>query len=65
MLHFSQSTLSGDGALESLLCQSADAQRHAIEQRAYQMFLERGGTHGYDLHDWLEAKRLLFGSLCS
>jgi hypothetical protein len=61
---FSKAALSEDGALEQLLCQSAGVQRQAIEQRAYQMFLEHGGTHGQDLHDWLEAERLLFGPRC-
>ena len=61
---FSKAALSDDGALEQLLCQSARIQHQAIEQRAYQMFLGHDGTHGHDLHDWLEAERLLFGSRC-
>jgi len=64
MEQFSKAALSEDGALENLLCQSARIQRQAIEQRAYQMFLEHGGTHGQDLDDWLEAERLLFGPRC-
>jgi Protein of unknown function (DUF2934) len=31
----------------------------AIRQRAYQIFLARGGTHGNDLEDWLAAERQL------
>jgi len=30
-----------------------------IELVAYQVFLERGGAHGHDLEDWLEAEREL------
>lgn len=30
-----------------------------IQQRAYQIFLNRGGEHGHDLDDWLQAEREL------
>jgi len=30
-----------------------------IEQRAYEIHLERGGIHGQDLEDWLQAEREL------
>lgn len=30
-----------------------------IELRAYQIFQERGGSHGQDLQDWWEAERQL------
>ena len=30
-----------------------------IAQRAYQRFEYRGGEHGHDLEDWLEAEREL------
>lgn len=30
-----------------------------IRARAYQIHLERGSPHGYDLDDWLEAEREL------
>ena len=30
-----------------------------IAQRAYALFLERGGDHGRDLEDWLHAEREL------
>jgi len=33
--------------------------REEIELRAYQIFLERGGWHGQDVEDWLEAERQL------
>jgi hypothetical protein len=30
-----------------------------IAQRACELYLARGGAHGYDLEDWLEARRQL------
>jgi hypothetical protein len=30
-----------------------------IAARAYEIFLTRGGTHGSDLEDWLQAEREL------
>lgn len=30
-----------------------------IQQRAYELFLERGCEHGRDIEDWLEAEREL------
>ncbi len=30
-----------------------------IERRAYEIYLERGGTDGRDIEDWLEAERQL------
>jgi hypothetical protein len=38
--------------------QSAPADEE-IAQRAYELYLARGGAHGYDLEDWLEARRQL------
>jgi hypothetical protein len=32
-----------------------------IRMRAYQRYLERGGGHGQDFDDWLEAERELKG----
>jgi len=29
----------------------------AIAARAYQMFLARGGEHGFDRDDWIDARR--------
>jgi hypothetical protein len=31
----------------------------AVEKRAYEIYQERGGDHGADLDDWLEAERQL------
>jgi|SRR5439155_21461295 len=44
--------------------ESAEATRRApseedIRQRAYERYLERGGGHGMDFEDWLEAEREL------
>jgi hypothetical protein len=33
-----------------------DSLRCEIELRAYQIYVERGGTHGCDLSDWLQAE---------
>jgi hypothetical protein len=30
--------------------------REEIELRAYQIYVERGGTHGQDVEDWLQAE---------
>jgi hypothetical protein len=35
--------------------------RELIEQRAYEIFLERGGVHGYHMEDWLRAEREVSG----
>ena len=34
-----------------------------IATQAYYLFLERGGQHGFDQQDWLEAERRLTGTL--
>jgi hypothetical protein len=31
-----------------------------IELRAYQIYIERGGAHGHDVDDWLQAEHELF-----
>jgi Protein of unknown function (DUF2934) len=30
-----------------------------IELRAYQIYMERGGAHGQDVEDWVQAEREL------
>jgi hypothetical protein len=37
----------------------AVADRDRIAERAYQKYVERGGSDGRDLDDWLEAEREL------
>ena len=36
--------------------------RDRIAQRAYERFEQRGGEHGRDVEDWLEAERELRGA---
>jgi hypothetical protein len=31
--------------------------RKKIEERAYQLFLKRGGVHGYAMEDWARAEK--------
>jgi Protein of unknown function (DUF2934) len=33
-----------------------DSLRREVELRAYQIYMERGGTHGCDMADWLQAE---------
>ncbi len=33
--------------------------RDEIARRAYELFMARGGNHGYDIEDWLKAEREL------
>ncbi len=35
--------------------------KQQIAQRAYELFVARGGSHGYDIEDWLKAERELLG----
>jgi hypothetical protein len=37
--------------------------KELIRFRAYQLFEQRGGNHGYDLEDWLRAEHELSGRL--
>lgn len=38
---------------------AANADRERIAERAYQLYMARGGSDGRDLDDWLEAEREL------
>lgn len=38
---------------------AAEPSEDDIRMRAYQRYLERGGSHGMDFDDWLEAEREL------
>jgi hypothetical protein len=33
--------------------------RDVIEKKAYEIFVQRGGEHGKDLDDWLEAEKIV------
>jgi hypothetical protein len=35
---------------------SASVDRERIASRAYELYVARGGTHGRDMQDWLEAE---------
>jgi hypothetical protein len=37
--------------------------REEIELRAHQIYFERGGAHGQDVEDWLQAERELLEKL--
>ena len=41
---------------------AAETDRELIAQRAYELYVERGGGEGQDLDDWLSAERELTGS---
>jgi len=38
------------------------ASREKIEKRAYELYLKRGGAHGYDVADWLKAEKEILGN---
>ena len=37
--------------------------RQMIEKRAYELFLQRGGQHGYQVADWIQAEKEVIGKL--
>lgn len=40
----------------------AASDRERIAERAYELYIQRGGRDGRDLDDWLEAERQLVGA---
>jgi len=48
-----------EGEAVLLLKQQVDALYTEIGRRAFERFLGRGGLHGYDREDWVEAERSL------
>jgi len=48
-----------EGESVLLLKQQVDALYSEIGRRAFESFLARGGLHGYDREDWLDAERSL------
>jgi hypothetical protein len=40
---------------------AASVDRERVAQRAYELYLSRGGSDGYDVDDWLSAERELGG----
>ncbi len=53
-----QSEAGDDAPLESMSMASEPSEED-IRMRAYHRYLERGGGHGMDFEDWLEAEREL------
>ncbi len=45
--------------------QRYDPITEAIANRAYELFLARGGQHGHDLDDWLQAEQELLDTMRS
>jgi hypothetical protein len=37
--------------------------KEMIEKRAYELFLDRGGGHGYHIEDWLQAEKEIMAQL--
>jgi hypothetical protein len=57
-------TVSGSAAAPQLAPLKEEANKKAptpeeIRQRAFEIYVGRGGTHGCDLDDWLQAEREL------
>jgi hypothetical protein len=51
-----KSSLAGSESLSA----EAHPTREEIELRAYQIYFERGGAHGHDVDDWLQAEHELY-----
>jgi len=49
----------GDDAPLESMAMGSEPSEEDIRMRAYQRFLERGGGHGSDFQDWLDAEREL------
>ena len=44
-------------AVQDQLPKQESASDEAIAELAHRLYLERGGSHGHDVEDWLEAER--------
>ena len=53
------SSEAGDDAPLESMSMGSEPSEEDIRMRAYHRFLERGGGHGSDFEDWLEAEREL------
>jgi hypothetical protein len=53
--HF-PSAVSDEEWLGQFFCQAATFHHEQIARFAYEIFLNRGGTHGKDVDDWLQAQ---------
>ena len=50
--------MANDSAIDSTTMQASPSEED-IRERAYHRYLQRGGGHGLDFEDWLEAEREL------
>jgi hypothetical protein len=53
------------GSSEASIQESTRPSEDRIRQRAYERYQERGGDHGRDTDDWLEAEREVAGETVS
>jgi hypothetical protein len=42
--------------------QADELRREDVERRAYELYEKRGGEHGHDWRDWLQAEREVRGA---
>ena len=45
--------------MNSSMPDASGPQTEQVARRAYELFLARGGEHGHDVEDWLQAEREL------
>jgi hypothetical protein len=41
---------------------ASDSRHEDVERRAFELYEQRGGEHGHDWDDWLEAEREIRGA---
>jgi Protein of unknown function (DUF2934) len=51
-----------NGTAMHIAAAQGDSVFHAVRMRAYELFLERGATHGNDLADWFKAEQELLSA---
>lgn len=59
MANGGEEPVQGEGASTESTSMSSEPSAEDIRMRAYHRYLERGGGHGMDFEDWLEAEREL------
>jgi HSP20 family molecular chaperone IbpA len=57
--HVAINTVNSAGTALSHLTELGDAVHNNIRERAYTLFVARGGQHGHDLDDWFAAEKAL------
>ena len=55
----SRKTAAAVAAVQEPLPKAQRSLDEAIAEIAHHLYLERGGSHGHDIDDWLEAERRL------